>query len=121
MATSGSIDSGGYQGRVLRFEWGTNSTNPTNNTRVIWYKLTAIGGSSSIYYHHSEVIKVNGTTIYTGAESHAVTTGDVLVSGTLTINQGNTTTLTVDMHGGIYERTDNINTAKSWRSPYLRF
>lgn len=114
MATSGSIDSGGYQGRVLRFEWGTNSTNPTNNTRVIWYKLTAIGGSSSIYYHHSETIDVNGTRIYTGSESHAVTTNDVLASGTLTINQGNTTTLTVDMHGGIYDRTDNINTTKSW-------
>ena len=114
MATSGSIDSGGYQGRVLRFEWGTNSTNPTNNTRVIWYKVTAIGGSSSIYYHHSETIDVNGTRIYTGSESHAVTTNDVLASGTLTINQGNTTTLTVDMHGGIYDRTDNINTTKSW-------
>ena len=24
MSTSGSVDSGGYQGRVLRFEWGTN-------------------------------------------------------------------------------------------------
>ena len=39
MATSGSVDSGGYQGRVLRFEWGTNNINSADNTRSIWYKM----------------------------------------------------------------------------------
>lgn len=112
MATSGSVDSGGYQGRVLRFEWSTQST--SGNIRKISYKVTAVGGSSSIYYHHNEVIKINGTTIYTGADSHAVTTGDVLVSDTMDINQSVTTTLTIQMNGGIYERSDNINTTKSW-------
>lgn len=114
MATNGSVDSGGYQGRVLRFEWGTNSTNPSDNTRNIWYKITAVGGSSSIYYHHNETVEINGTNVYTGSDSHAVTTNDVLASGNMTINQSSTLTLTIKMHGGIYNRTDNINTEKSW-------
>lgn len=57
MATSGSVDSGGYQGRVLRFEWGTNSISAEKNIRNIWYKVTAVGGSSSIYYHHNETVR----------------------------------------------------------------
>lgn len=80
MASSGSVDSGGYQGRVLRFEWGTNSTNPENNTRSIWYRVTAVGGSSSQYYHHNETVDINGTRVYTGSSSHSVKTGTVLAS-----------------------------------------
>lgn len=114
MATSGSVNSGGYQGRVLKFEWNTKSTSADNNTRTISYSITAVGGSSSIYYHHNETIDINGSRVYTGSDSHGVTTGDVLKSGTITIDQDNTTTLTVEMHGGIYERSDNINTTKSW-------
>lgn len=80
MATSGSVDSGGYQGRVLRVAWGTNSTSAEDNTRSIWYTVTAVGGSSSIYYHHNDYVNINGTRVYTGSSSHAVTTGDVLAS-----------------------------------------
>lgn len=114
MATSGSVDSGGYQGRVLRFDWSTQSINSTNNTRIITYSVTAVGGSSSFYYHHNETVEINGTRVYTGSDSHQVYTNDVLASGTLTINQNDTQTLTVKMHGGIYSRTDNINKEQSW-------
>lgn len=114
MATSGSVDSGGYQGRVLRFEWGTNSINSTDNTRNIWYKITAVGGSSSYYYHHNETVDINSSRVYTGSDSHQVYTNDVLASGNMTINQSSTSNLTVEMHGGIYSRTDNINKAQSW-------
>lgn len=112
MATSGSVDSGGYQGRVLRFSWSTKST--SGNTRKISYSVTAVGGSSSQYYHHNETVDINGTRVYTGSDSHSVTTGTVLASGDMDINQSVTTTLKVDMHGGIYSRTDNINKSQSW-------
>lgn len=114
MATSGSVDSGGYQGRVLRFSWNTQSINSADNTRVISYSVIAVGGSSSYYYHHNETVDINGTRVYTGSDSHQVSTNAVLASGTLTINQSNTQTLTVKMHGGIYSRTDNINKEQSW-------
>ena len=114
MATNGSIDSGGYQGRCLRFEWGTNSTNATTNTRNIWYKITAIGGTSSYYYHHNDYVNINGTRVYTGSDSHQVYTNDVLESGNMDIDQDDYSTLTVEMHGGIYQRTDNIDTDHSW-------
>lgn len=114
MAISGSVDSGGYQGRVLRFSWNTQSINSANNTRIITYSITAVGGSSSYYYHHNETVEINGTRVYTGSDSHQVYTNDVLASGTMTINQSSTQTLTVKMHGGIYSRTDNINKEQSW-------
>lgn len=114
MATSGSVDSGGYQGRVLRFAWNTQSINSADNTRVISYSVTAVGGSSSYYYHHNETVDINGTRVYTGSDSHQVNNNAILASGTLTINQSNTQTLTVKMHGGIYSRTDNINKEQSW-------
>lgn len=114
MATSGSVDSGGYQGRVLRFEWGTNSISAERNVRNIWYKVTAVGGSSSRYYHHNETVEINGQNVYSGDDSHSVTTGDVLASGNLDINQSNTTSLNVKMHGGIYVRSDNIDKEQSW-------
>lgn len=114
MAVNGSIDSGGYQGRVLRFEWSTVSTNAETNVRVIHYKITAIGGSSSIYYHHNDYVNINGVRVYTGSDSHGVKTGTVLAEDNFSINQNNTIQLTVNMHGGIYYRTDNINTDKTW-------
>lgn len=114
MATSGSKDSGGYQGRVLRFEWGTNSTNPSTNVRNIWYRITAVGGTSSMYYHHTDYVNINGTRVYTGAESYEVWNNTVLASGNMDIDQDDYSSLTVSMHGGIYSRTDNINTDYSW-------
>ena len=114
MSTSGSVDSGGYQGRVLRFEWGTNNISAEKNIRNIWYKVTAVGGSSSIYYHHNETVEINGQNVYSGSDSHSVTTGDVLASGNLDINQNDTPSLTVKMHGGIYSRSDNISKEQSW-------
>jgi len=38
----------------------------------------------------------------------------ILKSGTLTINQNTTTQLKVEMHGGIYQYSDNINTTYTW-------
>lgn len=114
MASSGNINSGGYQGRVLQFSWGTNSTSADSNTRKIWYSVKAVGGSSSRYYHHNETVEINGTRVYTGSSSHQVNTDTVLASGELEINQNNGLNLTVKMHGGIYSYTDNINTEYTW-------
>lgn len=80
MATSGSINSGGYQGRCLQFSWNTQSTSADNNTRTISYSITAVGGSSSNYYHHDDYVNINGTRVYTGSSSHSVKTGTVLAS-----------------------------------------
>jgi hypothetical protein len=112
MATSGSVDSGGYQGRVVRFSWSTAST--SGNNRTINYSFTAVGGSSSMYYHHDEVFKINDTTVYSGPEDHEVWTGTVIKSGTLTINQSQTTSLKVQMTGGVYYYNNNMNTTKTW-------
>ncbi len=112
MATSGSKDSNGYQGRIIRFEWWTESIN--GNSRTIAYKFTAVGGNSSIYYHHNNVFQLNGEIVYSGGSSVAVETGTILKEGTYTINQNNTNILRVDMDGGIYDYSNNINTAEEW-------
>lgn len=114
MSVSGSVDSSGYQGRVLRFEWGTNSISAERNVRNIWYKVTAVGGSSSKYYHHNDTVDINNINVYSGSDNHAVTTGDVLANGNIDIDQNVTTILSVHLYGGIYVKTDNIDTTKNW-------
>ena len=114
MATSGSVNSGGYQGRYIHYEWSTQSISAENNTRTIKYKFTAEGGSSSSYYHHNNVFQLNGETVYSGGQSDYIKTGTVLAEGTYTINQNNTTRLRVDMNGGIYSYGNNINTTGEW-------
>lgn len=114
MATSGSVNSGGYQGRVLQFSWNTQSINSATNVRTISYTITAVGGSSSNYYHHNNTVSINDTNVYTGGASDYISTNTVLKTGTFSINQSSTTTLTVKMNGGIYVYTDNINTTQSW-------
>lgn len=74
------MNSGGYQGRCLQFSWSTQSISPDNNTRTIAYSVTAVGGSSSQYYHHNDYVNINGTRVYTGSASHSVKTGTVLAS-----------------------------------------
>lgn len=114
MASGGNIYSNGYQGNSLYFEWGTNSINSSTNVRNIWYKISSSGGSSSYYYYHNDNVSINGVEVYRGGSSHTVYQGDVLAEGSLNINQNNTSTLTVSMHGGIYVNSDNIDTEASW-------
>ena len=114
MASNGSIDSGGYQGRCLRFEWGTNNTNAETNVRNIWYRITAVGGTSSYYYHHNNTVEINGSLVYDGSSSEQIWTDTVLASGNMDINQNNYSNLAVSMHGGIYYSSDNIDTDYSW-------
>lgn len=112
MATSGSVNSGGYQGRCLQFNWDTKSI--SGNNRIISYEIVAVGGSSSNYYHHNNTVSINDTNVYTGGASDYIKTGTVLKSGEFTINQSSTNTLTVKMHGGIYDYGDNINKEQTW-------
>ena len=114
MASSGSVESGGYAGRHLFFEWGTQSISSVNNTRTIWYRLTAEGGSASWYYHYNNTLFINGDLMYEGPSQERVYDGDVLDEGTYTINQNNTTHLRIDLDGGIYYMDDNINTGGDW-------
>ena len=114
MASNGNVYSDGYQGRCLLFEWGTNSVNAETNTRTIWYRVTAVGGSSSGYYHHNNTVVVCGNLVYDGDSSEYITEDEVLVEDTMNINQSSNPTLTVEMHGGIYTYSDNINTDYQW-------
>lgn len=114
MASSGNVSSGSSHGRYLYFEWYTKSTSPDTNIRVIHYKITALGGTSSQIWHHNDYININGSRVYSGGDSYGVKTGTVLAENDFSINQNSTLKLLVSMHGGIYERVDNINTEKSW-------
>lgn len=114
MATSGSVDSGGYNGRHLQFSFNTQSVSVENNTRTIAYSITAVGGSAGYYYHHNNTVWINGVNVYSGGDSERVYNNTVLKSDTFTIDQNQTLTLTVEMYGGIYTYADNINTVQSW-------
>lgn len=102
MATSGSVDSSGYQGRVINFSWQL-SGNKIN------YSFSAVGGSSSYYYHHNEQFYVNEQLVYEGPTSVAREEGEIY-SGSIDV----TSYLIVEMHGGISTYSDNIETMADW-------
>ncbi len=117
MANHGSVDSGSYQGRCVRFEWGTNSVNSATNVRNIWYKVTAVGGSSSTYYHHNNQVLINDTEVLYDAyqaSSVAVSEGTIMGQGNMNINQNNVGHLIVEMYGGIYNYSGTLDTIEQW-------
>lgn len=120
MATSGSVNSGSYQGRYLKFEWGTNSTSSAANTRNIWYKITATGGSGS-YYHHNNSVLLNNIELLPSqyrADSVYIAKDTVLADSNLTIDQNVEPYIILEMYGGIYNYSgtleDTSELPKDW-------
>ena len=110
MATSGSVNSGAYQGRYLKFEWGTNSVSAANNTRNIWYKITATGGSGS-YYHHNNSVLLNNIELLPSqyrADSVYISKDTVLANSNLTIDQNVEPYIILEMYGGIYNYSGTL-------------
>lgn len=114
VTAGGPINSGGYQGRYVQFAWETQSVNMATNVRTIYYEVRILGGQSSKYYHHNNVVSLNGTTVWSCGRSEYLGVTNPIKSGTFDINQNNTSQLVLKMNGGIYQYGDNMNTSYTW-------
>ena len=90
MASSGSFNTSGYDGRYLRFEWGVQSQSIANNTTTIWWKLVGAGGSTSSWYNAGNFhVNIDGDIVYESSARINLYNGTVVASGTKTLSHNN--------------------------------
>lgn len=119
MASSGSFNTGGYQGRCLRFEWWENAQSIEGNYTDIGYQLKGYGTATSTWYMAGNFkLVVNGSTVYETAESNRIKlyNGTVLKTGTMRIyhNADGSKSFSASATGGIYTYARNVSGSGSW-------
>lgn len=107
MASSGSFNTGGYQGRYLKFSWSIKSQSIANNTTTISWTLKGAGAGQSTWYKAGNFkVVIDGETVYSTGESSRITLydGTTVASGTFTIKHKDdgTRSFTASAQGGIY-------------------
>lgn len=106
MATSGTLNSGNYQGRYVQFKW-TATQDVTNNKSTISWTLKGAGtGQSSWYKAGAFKVVIDGSTVYSTSESDRITLydGTSIASGekVITHNSDGSRKFKVRIEAGIY-------------------
>lgn len=119
MATSGSVSTGGYQGRYLKLTWERTSYSVANNTSTISWTLKGAGTASSSWYKAGNFkVVIAGDTVYETESSDRITlyNGTTVKSGTKTIkhNTDGTKSFTISVKGGIYTYARNVSGSKTF-------
>lgn len=105
MATNGSFNTTGYQGRYLTFAWSLASQSPANNTSTISWTLKGAGQAQSSWYNAGNFkVIINGAVVYSSATRIKLYNGTVVASGSYTIphNSDGSKTFTASAEAGIY-------------------
>lgn len=128
MASSGSFDTGNYQGRYLTFSWSVASQSISGNYTVINWSLTGAGtASSSWYYTYAGYVNIAGERVWTqpsrgnsGGEIKLYN-GTVLASGSKTIYHGSDgrASFSADAGAGIWTYAVNCTGSGSWELPQI--
>lgn len=104
MASSGSFNTGSYEGRYLQFSWEETNQSIANNTTTIKWTLKGLGGGSTWYNAGNFKVVIAGETVYTSANRIQLANGTVVASGTYTFKHGNdgTKQFSASAEAGIY-------------------
>ena len=107
MATSGSFNTSGYEGRYLQFSWSEKSQNVADNTTTIAWTLKGAGtGESGWYYTGNFKVVIDGKTVYQTDRDDRIQlwNGTTVASGTHTIthNDDGSRSFTASAQAGIY-------------------
>lgn len=107
MATTYSLKSSSYDGRVLTLSC-TQTPNPANNTSTIKWTLTVSGGNSNYYSTGPTTVTINGTQVYYSARvsytAQKFPAAKGSTSGTLTVthNSNGSKSVAVSLATAIY-------------------
>ena len=104
MASSGSFNTSGYEGRYLQFSWKQTGQNVTNNTTTISWTLKGAGGGSVWYKAGNFKVVIAGETVYSSSARIELSDGTVVASGTYTFkhNADGTKSFSASAQAGIY-------------------
>ena len=124
MATSGSFNTNGYQGRKLRFEWKLLSQDVEYNESVIEVTLKGYGEATAGWYMAGNFkMVINGRTYYETSSSDRLKlyNGTVLWRDTPHIkhNADGSKSFSASVKGAIYAATQNVSGSGSWTLPSI--
>ena len=122
MATSGSFNTTGYQGRYLTFAWSVSSQNVASNSTTISWTLKGAGTASSSWYRAGNFkVVINGSTVYSSSTRIQLYDGTLVASGnfTMTHDTNGNKTFTASAEAGIYTVAVNCSGSGSFTLPQI--
>lgn len=122
MASSGSFNTSGYQGRYLTFAWSVSSQNVANNSTTISWTLKGAGTAQSNWYRAGNFkVVINGSTVYSSATRIQLYNGTLVASGnyTMTHDTNGNKTFSASAEAGIYTVAVNCTGSGSFTLPQI--
>ena len=122
MASSGSFNTTGYQGRYLTFSWSVSSQSVANNTTTIYWTLKGAGNAQSNWYRAGNFkVVINGSTVYSSSTRIQLYDGTLVASGnyTMTHDTAGNKTFSASAEAGIYTVAVNCSGSGSFTLPQI--
>lgn len=122
MASSGSFNTSGYQGRHLKFSWQITNTNVANNTTTISWKLEGSGFSTVEWYTSGNFkVTIDGEVVYSSPTRINLKNGTVVATGNYTFkhNADGTRSFTASAEAGIYLIAVNCRGSGTFTLDYI--
>ena len=122
MASSGSFNTTGYQGRYLTFAWSVSSQSVANNTTTIAWTLKGAGTASSSWYRAGNFkVVINGSTVYSSSTRIQLYDGTLVASGnfTMTHDTAGNKTFSASAEAGIYTVAVNCSGSGTFTLPQI--
>ena len=122
MASSGSFNTSGYDGRYLKFSWSVQSQSVANNSTKISWRLEGAGtGSASWYKAGNFKVVIDGSTVYSSSTRINLYNGTLVASGTYTLthNSSGAKSFTASAEAGIYTVAVNCTGSASFTLPTI--
>ena len=122
MASSGSFNTTGYQGRYLKFSWSVSSQSVANNTTTIAWTLKGAGTASSSWYRSGNFkVVINGSTVYSSSTRIQLYDGTLVASGNFTMahDTAGNKTFSASAEAGIYTVAVNCSGSGSFTLPQI--
>lgn len=122
MASSGSFNTTGYQGRYLTFSWSVSSQSVANNSTTISWTLKGAGNAQSSWYRSGNFkVVINGSTVYSSSTRIQLYDGTLVASGnfTMTHDTAGNKTFSASAEAGIYTVAVNCSGSGSFTLPQI--
>ena len=122
MASSGSFNTSGYDGRYLKFSWSVQSQSVTNNSTKISWRLEGAGTSSASWYKAGNFkVVIDGSTVYSSSTRINLYNGTLVASGIYTLNHNSSgaKSFSVSAEAGIYTVAVNCRGSASFTLPTI--